>query len=127
MTTRIEREEEEGMDHGFRGLPLPKEREKMDVLKIAELLSSRPKGSPAYIVLEHELNLKIARLQAKATLNAGWISAVATILAVFIAFALGYFIGSSQTDKMRDISRKQQSSGEIDKSNKTSSTPFKAF
>jgi hypothetical protein len=46
------------------------------------------------------------------------ISAVATIIAVFIAFVLGYFFGSSQINKKMDTQLKQQSSGEIDKSNK---------
>jgi hypothetical protein len=38
---------------------------------------------------------KLAKLQAKATLSAGWVGAGAAVAAALVSFALGYFVGSS--------------------------------
>ena len=83
-------------------LPYAREREKMSILQLAEYLSSVEKGTPGYIVVEHELNLKIAKVQAKATLNAGWIGASASIIAVLLTFALGFYTGSSKSKEPND-------------------------
>ena len=53
--------EQDAAEHSFRGLPLEHEREKMSVIKLAELMVEKPKDSVAYIVLSHELNLKKKR------------------------------------------------------------------
>ena len=102
-------EEEEAFSEGFHGLPSEKERATMSVLRLAELLSTQEKDSVAHIVLEHELNLKISKIQAKATLNAGWLGAGATIVAVLIALALGYYTGSSQTKESNESKREKTS------------------
>ena len=96
MMTKDERDYQENIDHSFLGLPLPKQREKMDVLQLAELLLSLPKDSPAYIVLEHEFNLNIAKLKEKSTLDSDLLNAVVTIIAVILAAVLGYSMGTSQ-------------------------------
>lgn len=88
-------EHNEQLSEGFYNLPTEKERAKMPVLQLAELLSKRKPGTPDYLVLEHELNLKIAKQQAQATLRSGWLALVGSVLAAFITFALGYFIGKS--------------------------------
>ncbi|ULA64200.1 MAG: hypothetical protein LZF86_110902 [Nitrospira sp.] len=78
----------------------------MSVLQLAELLVPLQKDTVAYIVLSHELNLKIAKCQAKATSQAGWISAAATIIGAFVTFALGYFIGTSQPKGPSELASK---------------------
>lgn len=90
------RAEEEAFEQGFHGIPDPRVRAVMSPERLAIELSKLEKGSPPYILLEHELNLRLAKEQAKATLSAGWLGAGATILAVFIGAALGYLVGTSQ-------------------------------
>lgn len=87
---------DEDFSEGFHGLPSEKERGAMSVLQLAELLVPLQKDTVPYIVLSHELNLKIAKCQVKATLNAGWLGVGGAIISAFISFALGYFIGTSQ-------------------------------
>ena len=101
--------EDEDFREGFHDLPSEKERKAMSVLALAEVLATRKKDSPAYIVLDHELNLKIAKVQAKATLNAGWLGAGATIIAVLIGFALGYYTGNPQTQKSNELKQNETS------------------
>lgn len=98
---------DEDFHEGFHDLPSEKERKAMSVLALAELLATRKKDSPAYIVLDHELNLKIAKVQANATLNAGWLGAGATIIAVLIGFALGYYTGNPQTKASNEPKQKE--------------------
>ena len=90
--------------HAFHGLPNEMERESMSVLRLAELLAGVERDSTAYIVLSHELNLKIAKLQSKATLSAGRLGAGATIVSSLVTFALGYFIGTSLPRDSKPIS-----------------------
>ncbi len=90
---------EEAFSEGFYDLPGEQERADMTVLQLAELLSTRQVGTPAYIVLEHELNLKIAKVQAKATLSSGWLGFAGSIIAALFAFALGYYFGQLPTSQ----------------------------
>ncbi len=87
--------DQEAFEQGFHGIPDPQTRAKMSPEKLAIELSKQEKDSPPYILLEHELNLRLAKEQSIATRSAGWYGAVATIVAVFI----GYFLGSSQCEK----------------------------
>jgi hypothetical protein len=87
---------EEAFEQGFHGIPDPKQRASMSPEKLAIELSKLEKGSPPYILLEHELNLRLAKTQAKATLSAGWLGASATVLAALATFVLGIFVGASQ-------------------------------
>lgn len=91
---------DEDLSVGYHGIPNAEQREAMSVLQLAEEIAKHKEGSPPYIVLSHELNLKLAKLQAKATLSAGWVNAVAAVIAVLISFALGYFIGASPTKEL---------------------------
>ena len=88
---------EEAFEQGFHGIPSPQERAKMSAEKLAIELSKQEKCSPPYILLEHELNLRLAKEQAKATLSAGWLGASATVIAVFLSIGLGYLAGASQS------------------------------
>lgn len=90
----------EDLSVGYHGIPDARQREAMSVLQLAEEMVKHKEGSPPYIVLSHELNLKLAKLQAKATLSAGWVGAVATVVAAFISFAFGYFIGTSSAKEL---------------------------
>ena len=90
----------EDLSVGYHGIPDAKERETMSVLQLAEEMVKHKEGSPAHIVLSHELDLKLAKLQAKATLSAGWVGAVATIVAAIVSFALGYLVGSAPAKEL---------------------------
>lgn len=111
------------MSESYHGIPSEKEREAMSVLQLAELLASLQKDTVPYIVLSHELNLKIAKGQAKATLNAGWLGAVATIIAALVTFALGYFIGTSQPKEPNEPKSKSAVAGPASQPNATMATP----
>lgn len=90
---------DEAMNQGYYGFLNPKKRVKMSLEKLVIQLSKLEKNSPSRILLEHELNLRLAKEQSKATLSAGWLSATSTILAVFIAAAVGYIVGNSSTNE----------------------------
>ncbi|MFZ2301058.1 MAG: hypothetical protein WAW10_04190 [Gallionella sp.] len=88
---KSEREEaEEGFDQGFHGIPSPHERAKMSPEKLAILLSQQQSDTPAYILVEHELNLRIASVQSQATLRSGWLG----LLGALLGAALGFFLGT---------------------------------
>lgn len=81
-------EEEEGLEQGFHDLPHPKERVKMSPEKLAILLSGQKEKSPAYILVEHELNLRIAKVQSRATLIAAAIGVAAGVAGATAGFVL---------------------------------------
>jgi hypothetical protein len=89
-------------DDGFDGIPSSDETSTMTTRSLARLLSNTQSGSPAHVILSHELNLKIARDQSKATLRAGWIGFSGAIIAAAFTAWLGYNVGSSAT---KDITR----------------------
>jgi len=59
--------EEVAMENAFFGLPDPKVRATMSPEKLAILLHECKEGTPAYILVEHELNIRIASVQSRAT------------------------------------------------------------
>lgn len=63
----------EAFEHGFHRLPHPKQRAAMSPEKLAIVLSEQKAGTPAYILVEHELNLRLARVQSNATMNAAFV------------------------------------------------------
>ena len=87
----------EKFEEGLAGVPDSDNRAVMSPLKLAQILSTSTPGSTAYILIEHELQLKIAGVQANATRSAGWLRFWGTLVAAAIAFFLGYFIGPSPT------------------------------
>ncbi len=76
---------------------------------LAELLSDLTLkgqvGSAKYILAEHSLKMLLAKVQAKATLNASWVTAVGGIAAAFLTFILGYYIGNSDHHEINDASK----------------------
>lgn len=90
--TEVERKAaEEAFDHGFYNIPGAKKRAKLSCEKLAIELWKCEKDSPPYILLAHELNLRLAREQVNATLRVGWLTALAA-LAIFV---LGQLFGTS--------------------------------
>lgn len=90
-SAEIERQAaEEAFEQGFHGIPDPKQRATMSPEKLAILLSQQQAGTPAYILVEHELNLRIAGIQSRATLRSGWLG----LLGALLGAALGFFLGT---------------------------------
>ena len=81
-------EEEEGFEQGFYGLPHPKERAALSPEKLAILLSGQEPGKPAHILVEHELNLRIAQVQARAAARASYMGIVGVVVGVVVTALL---------------------------------------
>ncbi len=120
---------EEAFIGEFYDVPGEQERANMTALQLAELFSTRQVGTPAYIVLEHELNMKIAKVQAKATLSSGWLCLTGSIIAALFAFALGNYFGQWPTFKEAnnvDVSIKNHPSAQQPKLKTPSEPPTAA-
>ena len=92
---------EEAFEQGFHGIPDPQKRAKMSPEKLAIELSKQEKDSPPYILLEHELNLRLAKEQSEATREAGRYGGHAAVLAALLTAIIGYLLGSSQTNEFQ--------------------------
>lgn len=57
-------QEQEGLEYGFYDIPPPKKRAKMSPEQLAIVLSECKTDSPQYILVAHELNRRIAKIQA---------------------------------------------------------------
>ena len=95
--------DEEAFEQGFNGIPDPQKRAKMSPEKLAIELSKQEKDSPPYILLEHELNLRLAKEQSKATLEAGRYGGHAAVLSAILTAVLGYWLGSSQFQESEKV------------------------
>lgn len=82
---------EEIYTEAFYGLPADRARRRMSPLKLAELLSEQEPGSVQYILVEHELNIRIAKVQSNATY---W-GAALTLLGVVVGWYLQEWSKSS--------------------------------
>jgi len=67
MSSTRQQADEEAFEQGFHDIPSPQERRRMSPEELAILLSQQSAGTPAYILVEHELNLRIAKVQSRAT------------------------------------------------------------
>lgn len=85
-TEEIERENQEAIDQGFHDLPDPRERARMSPERLAILLSQQRPDTPAYILVEHELDLRIASIQSKATVRSGWLGLIGALLGAMLGF-----------------------------------------
>jgi hypothetical protein len=97
MSTSPEKKEESAFNHAFYGIPNEQEREAMSVLDLAELLSPLEKDSVPYIVLSHELSLKIAKDQAKLSHRSVKVAGVFTIVGAVVGAAATAFFSSQPT------------------------------
>jgi len=95
-------EREEIANEVWHDIPPQSERAKMSPEQLSILLSSCEKDSPKYTLLSHELNMRIAKEQSKATLEAGRYSGNAAILAALLTLILGYLLGSSQSNELQN-------------------------
>ena len=75
---------EDIMAEGFYSLPSERTRRRMTPMKLAELLSEQKPGSVQYILVEHELNIRIAKVQSNATY---W-GAALTLIGVVVGWYL---------------------------------------
>lgn len=89
--------EQEAFEHGFHGLPEPSKRSKMSAERLAILLSGLETGSPARILIEHELNLRIAREQSGATLKAAVLGAIGGFIFAIMGPLLTAYIQKPET------------------------------
>ena len=71
-------------DEVFYNIPPDKERKKMSPRELAKLLSECEKDSPKYILLEHELNIRIAQVQARPV----YFSVLMTIVGIILGWLL---------------------------------------
>lgn len=81
---------QEAMYRAFHDLPDPRQRARMSPERLAILLSKQKAGTPAYILVEHELDRRIASVQSTATVRSGWLGLIGTLLGA----ALGFFLGT---------------------------------
>ena len=84
VTSKDRRDEEAGFEQGFYDLPSPHVRALMTPEKLAILLSKQAPGTPAYILVEHELNLRIAKVQARAAYVGIFAALAGTVLGAFL-------------------------------------------
>jgi len=99
--------EEEAFEQGFHGLPSPKERARMSAERLAILLCEQTPGTPAYILVEHELNLRIAQVQSHATLWSAGIGALAGVLAAIAGAIAAFVLTSSQVPPQPEAKTRQ--------------------
>jgi hypothetical protein len=98
--------EQEAFEHGFHGLPEPSKRSKMSAEKLAILLSGLEVGSPARILIEHELNLRIAREQSVATWKAALLGAIGGFIFAIMGPVLTAYIQRPETGQ-REAERRE--------------------
>lgn len=83
-------QEQKAFEAIFDDIPSDDDRKNMSEKELAEVLSTCKAGTPAYILVEHELNIRIAGIQSRATLRSGWLG----LLGALLGAALGFFLGT---------------------------------
>lgn len=91
--------EDEEFSQGFHGTPFEKEISKKTVGQLADLLQDAniKNDFSKRTVVEHELNLRLAYVQSRATLRAGWLGLIGALIGALLGVALGYFLGTLST------------------------------
>lgn len=90
---------DENLSTGYHGIPDAAKREKMSVLELAEEMvkhQKEPKDSAAYVVLSHELNLKLAKEQANLNYRIAKFSAAFAVIGAIAGAAATDFFASQQ-------------------------------
>ncbi len=93
--------EEEAYEHGFHELPLRSKRASMSPERLAILLSELETGTPAHILVEHELQLRIAKVQSQATREAAIFGLAGVLLGALITVAGQWLLQLSEQAKSR--------------------------
>ena len=104
MQTRRGPRAEDSFSEGFYNLPSERSRHRMSAMKLAELLADQQPGTVQHILVEHELNLRIAGVQAMATY---W-GAVLALLGVVV----GWFLQALTASLLPPPSGESQSKSE---------------
>lgn len=89
---------------GWEGVPKTKDRKYMSAEKLAILLSKQEKGTPQYILLEHELNIRLANIQSRAT----YVGIVAGLAGTIVGAILTVWLQSSPTFNHECVSKCEQ-------------------
>ena len=105
LVARLETEGTQ-FQEGCEGVPNDDELAVMPTIELAQLLSQAKTGSPAKILLEHALNMRLAKIQAKATLSAGWAGIFGALVAAILTFILGYKFGEPSSQKTQTVGYK---------------------
>lgn len=85
-----ETEATEAFENGFYDLPSQKELSKMNIVQIAGLMfNEKNHDSVKYIVLAHELNMKIVKAQNAATMASAKIGFLGVLIGLFFGWLLG--------------------------------------
>lgn len=87
-----------GYDVAFHNLPHPRERATMSAERLAILLSEQQVGTPAYILVEHELNCRVQRVQADAAARASHVGLVGVVIGVILTALVAILITWLQKD-----------------------------
>ena len=88
MNTNNQKIRSEIANEVFYDLPPLKERQRMTAEELAILLSDCEVNTPKYILIEHELNLRIVKEQNKTTLKTGFGSAIIGLLGILVGALL---------------------------------------
>lgn len=88
MDTENQRIRTEIANEVFHDIPPSNKRQKMSAEELAILLSGCKPDTPKYILIEHELNLRIVKEQNKTTLLAASITAISGVIGILIGVLL---------------------------------------
>lgn len=106
-------------DEVFYGIPSEKERKKMSPRELAKLLSECEKNTPKFILIEHELNIRIVKEQSKPA----YLAVVMAIVGVILGWLLSQwqpFISPTSLDIIaKHIQSNMESDYIIDSQDKT--------
>lgn len=101
--SKADQQAEDDMAEGFEDLPSENERRRMSLTRLAVLLSTCEKGTSKYILVEHELNLRIAKIQSRATYVGAITGVVGTLVGAVVGAILTIWIqipqGKLSTDE----------------------------
>ena len=88
MNTKNQKTRSEIANEIFHGFPDQGKRQKMSAEELAVLLSECENNTPKYILIDHELNLRIIKEQNKITLLTGLGAAVIGVIGIIIGALL---------------------------------------
>ena len=74
----------ESYDEGMFGIPPLKKRNKMSIEDIAKMMAGKDKDTPLYILLSHELNVRLVKKQSHPI----YLSILFTFIGIFVGWLL---------------------------------------
>jgi hypothetical protein len=94
--TKVELEDQMGM--GYFSIPDQKARATMSPERLAILLHEQKLDTPAYVLLQHELNCRISAIQSRATIKAAYLGVVGGIAGSVIGVLVGFVLANATPD-----------------------------